>query len=104
MGTRGKLTAVAGVLAAAVVAVVLLWPGGSSKPPAPTSDEIKASAQARLDASLLAGRKEQLAILATGETPSDDLCQKLWNRKSAADKAQLLYPMWLTGCADTPQP
>lgn len=100
MGPRGKIAAAGVTLVAAVTGAVLLWPTGKSTP---TSDEIKASAQARLDASLLAGRKEQLAILAAGQTPDDALCQKLWDRKTKPEQQELRYAMWMTGCVDTPQ-
>ncbi|MCW2874163.1 hypothetical protein [Actinacidiphila oryziradicis] len=104
MEIRGKVAAVALVLGAAVAAAVLLWP----TPAAPTheqiSEQIKASAQARLDASLLEGRKAQLAIVETGQTPSDELCQELWDRKTKAEQPGLWWANWITGCATAPSP
>jgi len=103
MTIRGKVAAAALVLAAAVASGVLLWPTGKDTPAAPTSEQIKASAQARLDASLLEGRKVQLAIVETGQTPSDELCQSLWDRKTTAEQHALLYAQWMHGCVDAPQ-
>ncbi|MEU1595111.1 hypothetical protein ABZ468_20090 [Streptomyces sp. NPDC005708] len=56
MSIRGKVVASALVRAAAVAGVILLWPAPDAAPTAPTSDQIKVSAQARLDAPLKAGR------------------------------------------------
>ncbi|WP_143626274.1 hypothetical protein [Streptomyces viridosporus] len=53
MSIRGKAAAAALVCAAVVVGVILLWPAPDT---ALTSDQIKASAQARPDASLKQGR------------------------------------------------
>lgn len=104
MTIRGKVIAAALVLAAAVTGAILLWPTGKDTPAAPTSEQIKASAQARLDASLLEGRKTQQVIVDKGHTPSDDLCQAVWDRKTHAEQHALLYAEWLTGCADAPAP
>ncbi|MFD3452773.1 hypothetical protein ACFWVC_11360 [Streptomyces sp. NPDC058691] len=74
--------------------------------PAPTheqiSEQIKASAHARVEASLLEGRKEQLAILQAGQTPSEDLCQARWDRKSTAEQHALVWANWITGCFAAP--
>ncbi|MGI5143697.1 MULTISPECIES: hypothetical protein [unclassified Streptomyces] len=101
---RGKV-AVAGTACAAVVAgVVLLWPGSNSAPAAPTSDQIKASAQARLDASLKAGRTVRQVMVDTGKTPSEELCQAVWDRQTAKEQHSLRYAMWMHGCVDAPTP
>ncbi|WP_127357250.1 hypothetical protein [Actinacidiphila soli] len=104
MKIRGKVAAVALVLGAAVAAAVVLWP----TPAAPTheqiSEQIRASADARAQASLLEGRKAQLAILETGQTPSDELCQALWDRKTKAEQQDLWWANWLTGCSSAPSP
>lgn len=73
-------------------------------PPAPISEQIKASAQAHEDTSLLDGRKAQLAILNLGETPSKELCQGLWDRKTTAEQHAMDPYMWMTGCKDAPSP
>jgi hypothetical protein len=80
----------------------LAWGPAKDSPAAPTSEQIKASAQARLDASLLEGRKVQLAIVETGQTPSDELCQALWDGKTTAEQHALLYALWMHGCVDAP--
>jgi hypothetical protein len=98
MGIRGSVLA---VVAAAIISVAGLAACSGSKPQ-PTSDRIKASAQAALDASMLEGRKEQLALLQTGGTPSNSLCRDLWAKKTKAEQAKLLQGAWLAGCVETP--
>ncbi|MER5996850.1 hypothetical protein [Streptomyces viridosporus] len=102
MSIRGKSGAAAPVCAA-VVGVILLWPA-SHAPAAPTSDQTKASAQARLDASLKAGRTAQEMIHATGKTPDDELCQAAWNNTLRKEQQDLRYSMRMHGCADAPTP
>ena len=71
--TDADRTAVGGrrfaLLAAACLALILLLPGCSLAPTAPTSYKIKASAQARLDASDKAGRtaRENLFVAIAGD-------------------------------------
>ncbi|MGW1157749.1 hypothetical protein ACWD48_05885 [Streptomyces sp. NPDC002519] len=103
MKIRGIVAAAVLVGAAVVVgAVVLLWP--TAKPAhQPTSDEIKASAQASLDASTLEGRKMRLAILNLGQTPSQELCDSMWNKKTKAERHGLLQGAWLAGCIYAPE-
>lgn len=90
------------MLAVAVATAVVLWP----TPAAPTheqiSEQIKASAQAHEDTSLLDGRKAQLAILNLGETPSEELCKSLWDRKTTAEQHAMDPYMWMTGCVEAP--
>ncbi|MFF1844522.1 hypothetical protein ACFVW9_22670 [Streptomyces sp. NPDC058217] len=108
MTIRGKVAVqaavVAVVLGATVAGAVVLWP----TPAAPTheqiSEQIKASAQADLDTSLLDGRKAQLAILNLGQTPSDELCQGLWDRKTSAEQHAMNASAWMVGCRDAPTP
>ncbi|MFE9313341.1 hypothetical protein ACIQCF_38885 [Streptomyces sp. NPDC088353] len=71
-------------------------------PAAPTSEQIKASAQARLDASLDEGRTYWQVILDSGQEPSDELCQAVWDRKPRSEQHSLRYAMWMHGCADAP--
>ncbi|MFE4421287.1 hypothetical protein [Streptomyces sp. NPDC056817] len=83
--------------------MILLWPAPDTAPTAPTSDQIKASAQARLDASLQEGRTTRQVIEDSDMEPSDELCQAVWDRKPAAERHDLRYAMWMHGCADSPQ-
>ncbi|MGW2695751.1 hypothetical protein [Streptomyces sp. NPDC001296] len=62
---RGKVAAAALVCAAVVADVILLRPASHTAPAAPTSDQIKASAQARLDHSLDAGRTARTNLRAS---------------------------------------
>ena len=39
-------------------------------------------------------------IVGKGYTPSDELCQGVWDRKSTAEQQALLYAEWMHGCAD----
>ena len=95
----------AAVVCAAVVAgVILLWPGSSQAPAAPTSDQIKASAQARLDASEKAGRTARENLRATGKTPDEAQCQAAWDNLLDSEKQGLRQAMWMHGCADAPTP
>ncbi|MER6957406.1 hypothetical protein [Streptomyces sp. NPDC000618] len=55
--------------ASVVVGLILLWPASPSAPAEPTSEQIKASAQACLDDSLRAGRTAAESIRAVGKTP-----------------------------------
>ncbi|MCZ1001141.1 hypothetical protein O1M63_28805 [Streptomyces mirabilis] len=103
MTIRGKVAVAALVCAAGIAAAVLAWPTAKPAPGPPTSDEIKASAQAALDSSKQAGREAQQVILGKGYTPSEELCQAVWDRKTKAEQHDLLYTMWMIGCADTPQ-
>ncbi|WP_073948141.1 hypothetical protein [Streptomyces kebangsaanensis] len=75
MSVGGKAAAAALVCAAVVAGVILLWSAPDTAPTAPTSDRIKASAQARPDASLKEGRTTRQVIRESGKTPSDELCQ-----------------------------
>ncbi|WP_330306208.1 MULTISPECIES: hypothetical protein [unclassified Streptomyces] len=104
MSIRGKVAAAALVCAAGIAGVILLWPEPDAAPAQPTSDEIKAAAQARLDASLKAGRTARQAMEETGKWPSEELCQAVWDRKSASDRRTLRYAMWMHGCADDATP
>lgn len=88
------------VCAAAVAGVVLMWPSADAAPKPPTSDQIKASAQAELDHSLGEGRTARQVITAKGYAPSDELCQAVWDRKTKAEQRTLLYAEWMHGCAD----
>ncbi|MEU6318149.1 hypothetical protein [Streptomyces sp. NPDC047009] len=99
MSIRGKAAA-----AAAVAGVILLLSGCSSAPAAPTSDQIKASAQARLDASMESGRYAQENIRAVGGTPGDATCQAQWDNLFHSEQHSLLYAMWMHGCVDAPTP
>jgi hypothetical protein len=106
MKIRGKVAAVALVLGAAVAGAVLLWPTGKDTPAAPTheqiSEQIKASAGARLDASLQEGRTARQVIVDKGYAPSNELCQAVWDRKTAGEQHALANAMWMHGCADAP--
>jgi hypothetical protein len=101
MSIRGKVVAAALVCAAVVAGVILLWPAPDT---APTSDQIKASAQARLEASLDEGRTYRQVLLDDGMEPSDELCQAVWDRKPRADQQELRYAVWMHGCAEAPTP
>ncbi|MFF4504807.1 hypothetical protein [Streptomyces sp. NPDC001401] len=102
MSIRGKVAAASIVCAAVVAGLILLWPASNAAPAAPTSEQIKASAQARLDAALKAGREARQVMLETGKTPSDELCQAVWDRKPRSEQQGLRYAMWMHGCADDP--
>lgn len=104
MMTRGKITAGAVVCAAAVAGVVLMWPSADAASQPPTSNQIKASAQAALDHSLSEGRTARQVIVGKGYSPSDELCQAVWDRKAKAEQRALLYAEWMHGCADAPAP
>ncbi|MGW9032606.1 hypothetical protein ACWGQ5_53450 [Streptomyces sp. NPDC055722] len=97
MSIRGKVAATA-----AVAGVILLLSGCSSASAAPTSDQIKASAQARLDASLKAGRAARENIQALGKTPDDAQCQAAWDNLLPSEQKGLNSSMWMHGCADAP--
>jgi uncharacterized protein YkwD len=84
--------------------VILLWPASHSGPAAPTSEQIKASAQARLDASLNAGRAARENIRAVGKTPGDEQCQAAWDNLLDSEQHGLRYAMWMHGCADAATP
>ncbi|MFF3493711.1 hypothetical protein ACFYWS_20430 [Streptomyces sp. NPDC002795] len=99
MTIRGRST---GVLAC-IAAAVLLSGCTDSSPKPPTNKEIKASAQARIDRSLLDGRKAQLAIVQNDITPSGGFCQKLWDKKPKADQKKFTKAAWLSGCVDSPE-
>ncbi|WP_073949130.1 hypothetical protein [Streptomyces kebangsaanensis] len=91
--------------AAVTAGVVWLWPHpDASHPKPPTDARIKASAQARLDASLDEGRTYRQVLLDDGMEPSDELCQAVWDRKPLAEQQELRYAMWMHGCADAPTP
>jgi hypothetical protein len=104
MTIRGKVTAVAVALGAAIVTAVLLWPTGGTAHRPPTSDEIKASAQARLDASLPAGRAARANIQALGKTPDDATCQSAWDNTLDSEQRDLSHGMWMVGCTTAPSP
>lgn len=87
-------------LVCATLAAVAGCASGPAKPP--TSEEIKASAQAALDHSLNDGREARQNLVAAGRTPSDGLCQAAWDNKLATEQQSLLYAEWMTGCADKP--
>ncbi|MGW0422421.1 hypothetical protein [Streptomyces sp. NPDC003015] len=89
--------------AAVVASVILLWPTPDAAAAAPTSDQIKASAQARLDASLSAGRAARQQIQAAGKTPDDAMRPATWDNQTATERRGLRYAMWMHGCADTPE-
>ncbi|MEU4094459.1 hypothetical protein [Streptomyces sp. NPDC026673] len=98
MSIRGKVAA-----ATVVAGVVLLLPGCSSTPAAPTSDQIKASAQARLDASVEDGRYWRANLRAMGQTPGEETCQAAWDNKLPKERKGMDLSMWMTGCRDAPQ-
>ncbi|MFH8772058.1 hypothetical protein [Streptomyces sp. NPDC017958] len=104
MSIRGKVAVAAVVCVAVVAGVILLWPGSKSAPAAPTSDQIKASAQARLDSSQKAGREARANIQAIGKTPDDESCKAAWDNLLDSDKQGLLHAAWLVGCVNTPTP
>jgi len=95
MSIRGKVAVAAVVCAAVVTGVILLWP---------TSDQIKASAQARLDASEKAGRTARENLRATGKMPDEAQCQAAWDNLLDSEKRGLRKAMWMHGCADAPSP
>ncbi|MGW1622278.1 hypothetical protein [Streptomyces sp. NPDC002172] len=99
MSIRGKATA-----AAVTAGVILLLSGCSSAPAAPTSDQIKASAQARLDASEDAGRTARENLRATGKTPDETQCKAAWDNLLDSEKQGLRQGMWMHGCADNSAP
>ncbi|MFJ3248494.1 hypothetical protein [Streptomyces sp. NPDC086782] len=98
MKIRGKVATVA-----AVGDVMLLLPGCSSAPAAPTSDQIKASAQARLDASLEDGRYWRANLRAMGQTPGEETCQASWDNMLPKEQKGMDLSMWIIGCRDAPQ-
>ncbi|MFF3378172.1 hypothetical protein ACFYXF_35115 [Streptomyces sp. NPDC002680] len=104
MSIRGKVAVAAVICAAVVASVILLWPASPSAPVEPTSEQIKASAQARLDASLKAGRTTRESIQAVGKTPDDEECQAVWVNLLDSEKHGLWYSMWIHGCADATTP
>ncbi|REE61406.1 putative ribosomally synthesized peptide with SipW-like signal peptide [Streptomyces sp. 3212.3] len=100
----GGIIAAAAVLVAAAAGVTTwaLWSSDHSTAQ-PTSEQIKASAQAHIDRSIQDGRKAQYAILQLKQTPTTELCHELWDRKTPAERGDLLKGMWIHGCADAPQ-
>lgn len=104
MSTRGKAATATLVCGAVVAGTILLWPASNEAPAAPTSDQIKASAQARLDDSLKAGRAARANIRAMGKTPDDQQCQAGWDNLLDPERHHLRYAMWMHGCADTATP
>ncbi|MGW1027925.1 hypothetical protein ACWD4J_30285 [Streptomyces sp. NPDC002577] len=98
MTIRGKVTA---ALVCALTASTLLS-ACSNTPKPPTSEEIKASAQARVDASLKAGREAREIAVDSAYTPSDELCQAVWDRKTKTEQQALSQSIWMHGCADAP--
>ncbi|MFJ1529758.1 hypothetical protein ACIOFV_15245 [Streptomyces mirabilis] len=102
MSIRGKVAAAALVCTAVVAGVILLWPASHGAPAAPTSDQIKASAQARLDGSLKAGRAARANLQALGKTPDDAQCQAAWDNTLPSEQKSLNSSMWMHGCADAP--
>jgi hypothetical protein len=102
MSTRGKVAAAAVVCAVVVASTILLWPTSDEAPAAPTSDQIRASAQARLDTSLKAGRAAGANIRALGNAPDDEQCRAAWDNLLDSEQRGLRYAMWMLGCAATP--
>ncbi|MET9410220.1 hypothetical protein ABZX90_31350 [Streptomyces sp. NPDC002935] len=104
MSTRGNVAAAAVGCAVVVTSTILLWPTSNQPPAAPTSDQIKASAQARLDASLKAGHAARANIWAVGKTPNGKQCQAAWDNLLDSEQRDQRYAMWMLGCADTATP
>ncbi|MGW0952817.1 hypothetical protein [Streptomyces sp. NPDC002545] len=105
MTIKGILGA-AGVACAAVTAgLIWLWPhpdAPDTKPP--TDAQIKASAQARLDASVDEGRTYRQVLLDGEQEPNDVTCQGVWDRKPRDNQKELRYAMWMYGCTHAPTP
>ncbi|MGW2700804.1 hypothetical protein [Streptomyces sp. NPDC001340] len=104
MSIRGKVGVAVVVCAAVVAGVIMLWPASHSAPAKPTSEQIQASAQARLNTSLKAGRTARANIRATGKTPDDEHCQAAWDNLLDSEQHGLRYAMWMHGCADNSTP
>ncbi|WP_406515646.1 hypothetical protein OH809_25305 [Streptomyces sp. NBC_00873] len=108
MTIRGRsavqVAAASVVLAAAVATAVVLWP----TPAAPTheqiSEQIKASAQAQLDASVEAGRYARANLRATAKTPDDESCRAAWDNLLDSERKGLQYGTWLQACAEPATP
>ncbi|MFB7323428.1 hypothetical protein [Streptomyces sp. NPDC056190] len=105
MTIKGILGAAGVACAAVTTGLILLWPHPDApdiKPP--TDEQIKASAGARLDASLDEGRTYRQVLLDDGMEPNDESCQAIWDRKARDNQKELRYAMWMHGCADAPTP
>ncbi|MFK0106410.1 hypothetical protein [Streptomyces sp. NPDC091217] len=70
----------------------------------PTSDQIKASAQARLDASTEAGRVARANLKATAKTPGEETCQAAWDNLLPTERRPLLHGTWMQACVDPTTP
>lgn len=100
MSIRGNVAA-----AAVTTGVILLLAGCSSAAPTePASEQIKASAQARLDRSRAVGRMARANIKATGETPDETQCQAAWDNLLDWEQKELLHTMWMQVCVDPGTP
>ncbi|MEU3340440.1 hypothetical protein [Streptomyces sp. NPDC006668] len=100
MSIRGNVAA-----AAVTTGVILLLAGCSSAAPAvPTSEQVKASAQARLDASRDAGRVARANLKAVGKTPDETQCQAAWDNLLDSEQKTLRRTMWMIGCAEPATP
>jgi hypothetical protein len=100
MSIRGKVAA-----ATATAGVIPLLAGCSSSAPAePTSEQIKASAQARLDASRDAARVARANLKATGKTPDETQCQAAWDNLLDSEQKELRRTMWMIGCSEPATP
>ncbi len=95
---------VAALICVVVGGGVLLWPGSDEAPTAPTSQQIKASAQARLDASTDAGRVARANLKATAKTPSEETCQAAWDNLLPSEQKPLLRGTWMHACVDPAAP
>ncbi len=91
--------------AAATAGGILLLAGcSSSAPTAPTSDQVKASAQARLDASTEAGRAARANLQATAKTPGEETCQAAWDNMLPSERKPVLHGTWMGACEDPAAP
>ncbi|MCT9003571.1 hypothetical protein [Streptomyces rhizosphaerihabitans] len=97
---QGKVATATLVCGAVVASAILLWPASNKAPAEPTSEQIKASAQARLDSSLKAGRDERANILAVGKTPDEVQCQAAWENLLDVEQHELRRTMWMIGCVN----
>ncbi|MEU6318156.1 hypothetical protein [Streptomyces sp. NPDC047009] len=104
MQIRGKVAAAALACAAVVAGVILLWPDSSQAPAAPTSEQVKASAQAREVASVEARRIARENLRATAKSLDDDSCKAAWDNLLDSEQKGLLYGTWMHACADAPTP
>ncbi|SCZ16674.1 hypothetical protein SAMN02745898_11858 [Streptomyces sp. 136MFCol5.1] len=96
MSIRGKVAAVA-----TVAGVILLLPGCSSAPVAPTSEQ---SAQASEDASVEAGRYARANLRAMAKTPDAESCRSAWDNLLDEEEKGLLYGTWMNACVNPATP